>query len=1347
MSGKGSGNFRPGRAKNDDVDKLLANPANVVPVVGAGISVGCGLPSGGDVITRLHRDFEPTQGSDRDPRVVATKLLRAGHRESHLQDSVARLCDEKLPAMVPTGALRAIAAISSRWVVTLNYDDSVEEAVRLRGLHPVSYTLDRPPPMGDLACVPAEEFWIFHIHGHCKSPGSIVLDWTKYAQVPNPVLFAYLGALMDPYTFCFVGTTLDEPHLVPFLNAMHFNRLQHVFMGPSSEVTALQNPNSRLLVDAAGYMAFEEYPDGDYPALDAFCEYYFLARPAARAALSASDFSVPAPVSGFVAPSLVRTALSEASKREVLAWSVELGEAKLVSPGELALNARTLVVGRPGAGKTELLRRAANEVPTGDLAVLIRLAQVSETLGDPVGLLAKWSRSAQPEERARDVDAEDFAQTRFHFLLDGLDEVPSGRQADLAECIIGMAEQLPQHRFTVTSRLVPSGELFDGAGWGRVELVPTSTWRKRFLEQNGLTYEQLIAETPGLAALHELLNLPFFLSAVLKLRAAGRLPEDGDAMAFAQALVDESLAAGEHDSVRDVLRGWLQSVALVMQMSGRADLSQDEVRRIALPSSANLGSHSAALDLFMRRAVLEVEGSRVRFVHRLMADALTAERLIELGPDTPGLLNVVAPRTPEAVGLRADWLTVMTLVGSRDIPWREAIRDRDELAWARMVPATASVDERRLAAQMLWRAYAKLQIWMSDQTSPGLSNDAEVLGKLLRDDDLDDVVNEVVASPASDSPQVRANAMEVLAEAGRSAELKPLVLAALDTDPEPVVRRHAAAAAVDIEFRDAYPRIRECALTTADRFEVQDLVSCAVKLARDDELLALALDLTAAGRGHHWAVEHSVRERLGPAAALKVLRAQVEHGDLSHLGGLMLKTVMEELPEHESATEDIGFIAVLGGDPTVLGECLRRQPEAALRGIVAGLRAIRTNFLRAAHLIFMLPDEVLDNATEIDEDLHARLLDLRTRWRAAPEPNEAAVDDEEVDEDGDETDTGVTPSVATFTALLQRDDQDANNLLQWNARTYAGLVGGLDEASRAELDRRFWEWWPEGGICANIEYTPPNQYNVSWPSHACLAYGGQLQPDVTPEQWVDVAQAPLFVEGQEEWLRARYVKAAAYVAARTIASSDARVWARLVDAIPDPLPPALVKAIGERVTQGDEFNEQLLRRLSDEGHKATLRKLSKAQGQLGVQATYHLAELGDVRAQRSCLSALLADFGTSKQIDSHTLKWMEGVSDRRLLPDLMCTLIASHHHRNPGAESFNDSMEAITNAIRRVGGVEVIQAYDDLMAQDPPAFDGVQFEVRHRDAVIHDILRAAGDEGRTAVMSALGLPLVEDSAD
>jgi hypothetical protein len=925
-----------------------------------------------------------------------------------------------------------------------------------------------------------------------------------------------------------------------------------------------------------------------------------------------------------------------------------------------------------------------------------------------------------------------------------LDEVPSAVQDALAQRIAAVARVFPQHRFTVTSRRVPAAATLVNEGWELLELATTSRWRDSYLQSHGLTLHELLLEAPVLGQLGDLLSLPFFLHAVMELRSDNQLPATGDAFTLAKAFIERALATPELQEIAPAVRPWLADVALTMQLTGRPELEIDQAAAVPLPAGVDLGPTEDVIARLTDRSLLEHHDNGVRFVHRLLADALVAERLIALGPGSPCLLDLIVPNVSGESGLRDEWLPSMTFAGAADEQWRAALAERDPLAAARIVPMTADIEERRAAALTLWRHYVNRDVWLSSRAShQALLNDGEAIGRLLTPGDLPDVVDEVLAGVHSPSPRTRSNVMEVLAKAQFDPELLTIVRVTLSGDGEEVARRQAAALARDRGLKKVFPLVRQRALD-AEQLEAQVMVSVGAELASDEELLDFALDVENSGASRHWTAEDAVRRRLGPGKALRVLRARYERSEEASLfGRRTLRELIAELPEDEESVEDLGFIAALGGEMSAVAHVLRMHPTAALKGLEAGYQHGARERWRVPHLILDVVEQ-FDPSTLSDERLRGeveRLIEMRSQ----PPPETITAAETPASTDPEPVDDEVVPSASwpTLSELLRSTDSSGDDQLRRMALQVRDQVANLGDDDREELTRRLDSWWPDGGLASGVTATGPGSSSVTWEVHAILVYGGALRPQLTKERWMEIATVPLSHTGREEWLREQYNEEAASEVAERCPDDGTMAWARLVESMPGRLPQRVVDALAATAKQDDGGARELLERLSEEEQLAAIQTLAAAGSDLGAAAAQFLALNGNLDAQRACLDHLIADLGTTRSIHGHELRWMDGITDESLLDQLFMALVAAYTHPMTGHNDFNDTMEPIHRAIERIGGPAALVGYDELLAREPEPFDGVSFEVLQRDAIAQKMLTDAGNEQLQAVLEHLGLPYIE----
>jgi hypothetical protein len=654
-----------------------------------------------------------------------------------------------------------------------------------------------------------------------------------------------------------------------------------------------------------------------------------------------------------------------------------------------------------------------------------------------------------------------------------------------------------------------------------------------------------------------------------------------------------------------------------------------------------------------------------------------------------------------------------------------------------MVPRRAGHEERLEAALALWHEYLESQVWMHDREAPRLLQDAEALGRLLRDQDLPEVVDEVLGGIRHESPQVRSNAIEVLAEAELDATLEPLVRAALAGDADGVVQRQAAIAAKYRGLSTAYPLIKELALHSGDNLVRQDTMPAALQLAPDEEeFIRFAGELVQHGSARYYAFERVALDRFGPEAALRVLTATAsERGDERTTRQSITK-IAAALPVGEESTEELAFVATRADvrDPA-LAERLAQHPQAALRGISKAMAAGGMYKHQPLGLLQAIGTEHLEAADVIEPELKEWW--LRVLRPPQPVPPTDSDDSAELPDAATASDLagGGPQGRPALAELLQQSAAESDPLLFGNAVLLAREAEELDDEGHRELRGRLRRWWPEKGIAASI-----SSKGIEWPAHACLAYGGYIMPPIAPDQWAEVAHVDRPYDRLEDWLAQRYRPAVVQHVVDTWTDRDAEPWARLLRAIPRRVPDALVEAIVGRVKRAGNVNylTELADRLASEGQREALHELAGVGMKFARALAPYLGWLGDVAAQRDLLARLKHDLGSNARIDADDLHWMQGITDPSLLPDLFEVLEPSYVHRNPG--DWNTSMVPIQEAIRRIGGPAAVAGYDALIADETSEIPGRQFLRYPRDAIVDDILTAAGNRKRPQLGRSLKLP-------
>jgi hypothetical protein len=517
---------------NTEAARLLQPRSYVVPVIGAGISMSAELPGAAGLAELL---------AERVP------LREELPDRTHLFGVVDRIDSEQLPPpalkrmvvehidsfeLRANDLSRALVQLPSRLIITLNYDGLLHHTAEELGI-PYQRFSQRELKRAHKLIVgrrwPPEELVILHLHGHTDDPDSIVLDSESYRDLYKDPLFAeILFSLAHHQTLVFMGTRLDESLFVAEL-ARQTNGRDHVLLCTTAQRPDLEN--ARLALSGPrNYITIVDYPTHDdlvaFPAALAEREPDVPSEPTATAEAASDALYVPAELHD-------RTQPLEETELEVGLFELAGSRPRLraVSEGDVASGHRTLIVGAPGTGKTELLRHVAEAASADRPALLISMADVRIAAGGARATLLAWAEAARSVQPDVSLNAEALEHRRYHILLDGLDEVQTDLQVRAAQLVRDVAAAFPQHAFTLSARPVDALAVFgadgdrDGSseGWRVLELQPSTAWRDRYFGERGVSLDELEAVMPVLRDLRDLLSVPFFASRAVDLFEEGRL--------------------------------------------------------------------------------------------------------------------------------------------------------------------------------------------------------------------------------------------------------------------------------------------------------------------------------------------------------------------------------------------------------------------------------------------------------------------------------------------------------------------------------------------------------------------------------------------------------------------------------------------------------------------------------------------------------------------------------------------------------------------------------------------------------------------------------------------------------
>lgn len=858
------------------VEHLFTRREQMVPVLGAGASVGAGQPGSGELARYLHElrgEGAPALDGDasQDPRAVADRLLADGILDQEaLQKEVAKFF--RPIRKRTTSLLEALVSVPSRLIFTLNYDLTLESAAQERGITYRSLTLG-----ADLAEVHAvlaartprpSHLSICHLHGSVEVPNTIVLDSASHNHLRARSGYDHaFTLLLKNFVVVFMATSLDEQDVLGQLAANTSGDFRHLYVGSADTRHAIQDGRLRLS-DERHRVVVRQYPDedGSHRALDALVRFISSPVPTLRPAHAWAP-QRPSAEPGFVPPYLRALSPGRDRASDWLFRRAEPALDVLFSGG-----GRTVVIGAPGAGKSTLLREFAS-VSEGRTALLS--LPTAQMVGAPQLLLESWLSSAGSTGMHGAADpTRSLERESVHFLLDGLDEVPASRRPLVIRKIVEVARASPMHMFTLSTRPVDLLREFPEDEWAFTELETGPEWQEAFLRGHGLQRRQLTSELPSAHDLRELLEVPFFLASVVHLKREGFLEGATDAASLVERLVVMALSGTAAALEPAAARWWLGRVALAFQLSLRTAATIDELAAIPMPPE--LAGADAVADIVdtmvAARVFSPAERGRFGFVHRLIGETLAAIALVERDP--PEAIDVIAPRLdPLHSGVRREWLVSAFVLALRSERWRIALASRDPLAGAAATPDGAPEEERRAAGWRIWQTFSDRAVWIWSYGTPDLVGADYALARLIRGGGLEDLRDVLHAEARGATREIRGNAIRVLSLL-HDGELNPVLRQILeDLGEEPMMRRIAARAAAKMHAVQLLPQIVELAALANDQSEAQDLSIYALDLATDATRQSVAMTLAGGTSGTAHMVLGSTYSRLAPSGRLQFLRA------------------------------------------------------------------------------------------------------------------------------------------------------------------------------------------------------------------------------------------------------------------------------------------------------------------------------------------------------------------------------------------------------------------------------------------------------------------------------------------
>jgi SIR2-like domain len=1313
-----------------------------VPVLGAGVSRGAGLPDAEQLAEWLLDNTPMTE----------TPTERSG---------LFQVVDAIDPTQVPAGALRAMVAahierfalrptpflqelvhLPSRFIITFNYDDLVGFAAETQGLNVRRLSAlnreDRLEAHRRLTAthgVPPPELTVLHLHGQARAPETLVLDDASYNELARlPELLEMVFTLTHFRTLAFVGTKLDEVYLLGLLQRQ-VNAAFHVVLCRRDEAAELTT--GRAALSPRQHLRVIGYPD--HPDLIVLPRWLGAAQPPRRMQVPAGTLDLD------VVPDAANYIVSEFEERPAAATTV--------SEDDIRDGQRTVVVGVAGTGKTHLLSWLTTNAPPERPALRIRLADVPIRPGRPEAILAAWARYARSAlgRPAVDVSTSALNEDRLHFLLDGLDEVANELQETAAVIIAQVADRFPQHAFTVTSRPLPQlavlghGEHAEATAWRFIDLVPGAAWQQRYLAARGLTLAELEAVMPALTDMYELLHIPFFLTRTVELFENGRLEGLRDIGQLLGQLVDHALSREEEllpmVGLEDA-RAWLQRVGLAAAIAGRRTFSFEELREVPVTEEL-AGNFDVLVQQLQLRLLLAEDDGRLRFSHRLLADELVAEALADIQP-SDALLDALAPVVDaQLAGVRADVVIAVSLLCLRSATWRDAVAHRDPLAAARSTPNDAADVDRAAAVDLLWSTYRDWGIWAWERSTPDLVEDTEVIARLLRSDPDGEQVAELRRLMHAGDEIQQGNAVRVLARVAPNGLADELRRVLRDPGRAGVVIRQAAIAAADLVFTELVDDIVFAMLESPDSVVHQDGSIALRRLTPTDRLLEVAKRLVPCRNGNFFT--GMVKERMNAEDRIQLARVlAVEGADVLRDDRTDLAGAAGEATPNADVVQAAACAATLWHDDSAeVKALLARDPQAAALGLLEA-RDHGAGWWDIARLAAQADLDVLRVASVDERVIQTAERELEFRAMSPSEQTEVrrTIESQWVRRDEERNAGDVPPP--TLAELLRQPAARTDDTLRAQAFELRGQVRSLGDEDLHELRARLAASWPAVPF-NELVTVDDRRFSLSGPASAWLFLAPAAEMSLTDEQWAQLATNPVIYSEQSEWLRLQAREPRMQRALALMTDMSAQAWLRLLDCCPAPPPVFVVDACAASAGSDADRAEDtsyLMQRLVAGG--ITDGALAwAARDEIAAKALRPmLAVEGDVEAQRVLVGDLLEAVQTGRTQLRDELGWMSMLLSPEFLEPLFEILETAYLSRSDSPTSgwgVSDVLTPTIEAIATIGTRAAVCRYDVLLARG----DGLRWLRGQRDRIAADVLRTHGAAASAAAAVDVDVPLFQ----
>lgn len=1300
-------------AVSDLVPVLARDREEIIPLIGAGLCVEAGLPTGATLaeILREHSRLR-LAAPEGDFGAVCREIEQVAGLKT-LQELAAEALESA--AMTPTPSLMAIAGCPSARVLTTNYDKAIERSVEEIGKEPVRISLDQQQGLGDL---PKDgQVFVIHLHGVIERPETMVLTtFQRRALLNDDPYRSRLRSLLLGGRLLALGLRLSAEEAYLRAELGQFRGL----LGGQTPIVVL--PDGEIdeelrILEADGAVELQRCdPSQDYLEVRQ-CAQLLAPRqipPTEVIAARATGVSTPFLDPPLLGPKQLTNAGDNDLAVTVMLAESRLGLGSLADVREMADARRALLVGAPGRGKTMALRRLGEE--NEGRAVRCDLRNFRPV---PAAPERGFARLAARECEAFDGETpvpskEALGEGSFVFLLDGLEEAAIEDQAAIVEAILAATEHWPQHSYVVATRPTSEAQRLLDAGFTRFVVEGTEGWGNRYLRACGITPEQIEHLYDIVPTIGTQLAIPRYAA-----RIAEELHEETEGVALAGGAL-ERLVRGERKNLEeaahrlgvelDELMDWARRLAVMIELRGENSATIDEIAGLPGPEGQDSGT---AREELIQAALLQDLPDRARFSAQASQEALCAEAILRSENPLGVLREVAMAEIDGRLVFRDDVEHTLDLVyEGADEDLRGRFRKLDELRWAR----TQAADDPTVLAEAIdvildW--HREKRLWIPYRGDNQLRGPGEALKTLHH------AAPEVLESRRArlnvecrdDERTIRGNAIEMLTLLPADQETEP-ILRKLLADPDDVVRRHAAHAVEHFALTGLTDELWAAWEGEHDELALEAIGLALGALCEEQELSGATALLRQKPKG--WQrISYRVLERITlPTVAELLSSRSLSFDDVKEVLDMRFE---KDEPFSSAEAEALGSILLSGG--------LRLQRQTHSERIAAIVAEHPQEVLEGARAAGNEETGLVDLlwAVDLDPDLLAsyaegplaepieRLLERIGRREETPaidpEPPTPPIEEERPEDLAtllEQGEIGENAVPSDFWLLkLPEETQEVQDRLLALAETW--YPDDADATIRREGDRT----------------TVTNGFRAAVVTWAALDH------PIAPERWLEILSAggARFSGPISDWMSRRWEDEWSRAAADRIAAlDDPTDIALAANAIPN-WSPELRALFTEKACHLDEdsLSITVVDRLRDFDAVRQLRQIAASEcgDSIRERATTALAHLGDVEAQRRLLEAMLKSAEEDPTVHRHhEPQWIGSLASPDLIELLGQILRATH--RCDEASFFRRIVEA---GIRHIGHESCLALYDRLITD--PDLEGGQFYWYQREALARSLARQA----------------------